>query len=56
MIWLMTLLTFVATLGIVVALFFAFTPGEVSIAARLARIAGIAAPVHEEVKFAERQK
>jgi len=56
MIWLLTLFTFVATLGIVVALFFAFTPGEVSIAARLARIAGIAAPVHEEVKFAERQK
>ena len=56
MIWLLTLFTFVATLGIVVALFFAFTPGEVSIAARLARIAGIAAPVHEEAKFAERQK
>jgi len=56
MIWLLTLFTFVATLGIVVALFFAFTPGEVSIASRLARIAGIAAPVREEVKFADRQK
>jgi tight adherence protein C len=56
MIWLLTLFTFVATLGIVVALFFAFTPGEVSIATRLARIAGIAAPLQEEVKFAERQK
>jgi tight adherence protein C len=56
MIWLLTLLTFVATLGIVVAILFAFSPGEVSIAARLARIAGIAAPVHEEVKFADRQK
>src|SRR5262245_4833156 len=56
MIWLMTLLTFVATLGIVAAIIFAFSPGEVSIAARLARIAGIAGPVQEEVKFAERQK
>jgi tight adherence protein C len=56
MIWILTLLTFIATMGVVVALFFAFSPGEVSIATRLARIAGIAAPAHEETKFAERQK
>jgi tight adherence protein C len=56
MIWLLTLLTFLATAGVVVALFYAFSPGEVSIATRLARIAGIAAPVQEEAKFAERQK
>lgn len=56
MIWVLTLLTFIATIGVVVALFFAFTPGEVSIATRLARIAGIGAPAQEEVKFAERQK
>ena len=56
MIWLLTLLTFLATTGVVVALFYAFSPGEVSIATRLARIAGIAAPVQEEAKFAERQK
>jgi tight adherence protein C len=56
MIWLLTLLTFLATMGVVVALFYAFSPGEVSIATRLARIAGIAAPVQEEAKFAERQK
>lgn len=56
MIWLLTLLTFLATMGAVVALFYAFSPGEVSIATRLARIAGIAAPVQEEAKFAERQK
>lgn len=55
MIWLITLLTFIATLGVVVALFYAFSPGEVSIATRLARIAGIAAPVQEETKFTERQ-
>src|SRR5215467_2112242 len=55
MIWLITLFTFIATMGVVVALFYAFTPGEVSIATRLARIAGITA-VPEETKFAERQK
>ncbi|HET8967110.1 MAG TPA: type II secretion system F family protein [Candidatus Acidoferrum sp.] len=56
MIWLLTLLTFVATMGVVVALFFAFSPGEVSIASRLARIAGLAGPAPEETKFADRQK
>jgi tight adherence protein C len=56
MIWLLTLLTFLATAGVVVALFYAFSPGEVSIATRLARIAGIAAPLQEEAKFADRQK
>lgn len=56
MIWLLTLLTFVATMGVVVALFYAFTPGEVNVASRLARIAGIGGPVQEETKFADRQK
>lgn len=56
MIWVLTLLTFIATMGIVVALFFAFSPGEVSIATRLARIAGITAPAQQETKFADRQK
>lgn len=56
MIWLLTLVTFVATAGVVVALFYAVSPGEVSIATRLARIAGIGVPVQEEAKFADRQK
>jgi tight adherence protein C len=56
MIWLLTLLTFLATMGVVIALLYAFSPGEVSIATRLARIAGLAAPMPEETKFAERQK
>jgi len=55
MIWLLTGVTFVATIGVVVALFYALSPGEVSIATRLARITGIGGPVPEE-KFAERQK
>ena len=56
MIWLLTIVTFVATMGVIVALFYAVSPGEVSIATRLARIAGIAAPVQEEATFADRQK
>lgn len=56
MIWMLTILTFLATAGVVVALVYAFSPGEVSVATRLARIAGIAAPAQEEQKFADRQK
>jgi tight adherence protein C len=40
----------------VVALVYAFTPGEVSIATRLARLAGVTGPAQEEAKFAVRQK
>ena len=56
MIWLLTGVTFLATVGVVVALFYALSPGEMSIATRLARIAGIGGPIAEEAKFAERQK
>jgi len=56
MIWLLTLVTFVATMGVVVALVYALSPGEVSIATRLARIAGISTPVQEDANFADRQK
>jgi len=33
-----------------------FSPGEISIATRLARLAGVTGPVQDETKFAERQK
>ena len=56
MIWILTILTFLASAGVVVALVYAFSPGEVSVATRLARLAGISGPVQEETKFAERQK
>src|SRR5258706_16315075 len=56
MIWVLTILTFLATAGVVVALVYAFSPGEVSIATRLARLAGISAAAEEEPSFAERQK
>src|SRR5437867_4366307 len=56
MIWILTAFTFIATAGVVVALVYAFSPGEASIATRLARLAGVTGPVQDEVKFAERQK
>jgi tight adherence protein C len=56
MIWILTILTFLATGGVVVALVYAFSPAEVSIATRLARLAGLAAPPQDEPKFADRQK
>ena len=56
MIWILTAFTFIATAGVVVALVYAFSPGQVSIATRLARLAGVTGPVQGEVKFAERQK
>ena len=56
MIWILTAFTFIATAGVVVALVYAFSPGEVSIATRLARLAGVTGPTHDEPKFAERQK
>ncbi len=56
MIWILTIFTFLATGGVVVALVYAFSPAEVSIATRLARLAGIAGPARDEPKFADRQK
>ena len=56
MIWILTILTFLATAGVVVAIVYAFSPAEVSVATRLARLAGIAGPAKEEAKFADRQK
>ena len=56
MIWMLTILTFVATAGVIVAIVYAFSPAEVSVATRLARLAGLAAPAQDEPKFADRQK
>jgi len=44
MIWILTILTFLATAGVVVAIVYAFSPAEVSVATRLARLAGLAGP------------
>src|SRR5580765_3847871 len=56
MVWVITFITFLATLSLVAALFYAFSPKEVNVAARFSHVAGIIAPVPEETHFAERQK
>jgi len=56
MIWILTILTFLATAGVVVAIVYAFSPAEVSVATRLARLAGLAGPAKEEAKFADRKR
>jgi len=56
MIWILTILTFIATAGVVVAVVYAFSPGEVSVATRLARLAGIVSTVQGQPRFADRQK
>jgi tight adherence protein C len=56
MIWILTIATFLATAGVVVAVIYAFSPAEVSVATRLARLAGITGPPQDEPKFADRQK
>ena len=54
MIWILTTLTFIVTLGVVMLLVYGFGPDRVDIVARLGRISGIAAPV-EDSKFAKKQ-
>jgi tight adherence protein C len=56
LVWIITFVTFLATLSLLAALFYAFTPREVNVAARLSHVAGVAAPIPEEARFAERQK
>ena len=56
MVWILTISTFLATAGVVIALVYAFSPAEVNVATRLARLAGIASPAQDEPKFADRQK
>jgi tight adherence protein C len=55
MLWSITAITFVATFGILWALFYAFAPGGSVVAKRLARLVNPSIPV-EEVSFAEKQK
>jgi tight adherence protein C len=55
MIWTITILTFVASIIIVGAIFFALSPSEVGIAGRLSQLFNTAAPPKEQ-KFATKQK
>ena len=52
----LTLMTFVATVAIVGALVYAFSPGAVGIAGRISQLLQASAPKKKEVSFAEKQK
>lgn len=54
MIWILTTLTFILTLGVAMLLIYGLTPGKADIVARLGRVSGIAVPV-EESTFAKKQ-
>ena len=53
--WFVITVTFVATVAIMGALFYAFAPGDLGIAGRLSRLLGAAVPVRE-ASFKEKQK
>src|SRR5882757_2455682 len=55
MVWTITILTFVASLIIVGAIFYALSPTEAGVAGRLSRLFNTVAPP-KEAKFATKQK
>src|SRR5579862_7082517 len=56
MLWAITALTFLATFGVLAALFYAFSSQGGAVVERLSRLANTAAPVVEEESFVEKQK
>jgi tight adherence protein C len=55
MVWSITALTFIVSLVILLALVWAFTPGETQVSGRLSRILDTRAPEEREEKFTEKQ-
>jgi tight adherence protein C len=56
MVWTITILTFLASLIIVGAVFYALSPTEAGVAGRLSRLFNTAAPPPKEEKFSTKQK
>jgi tight adherence protein C len=56
MLWAITALTFLATFGVLAALFYAFSSQGGAVAERLSRLANTAAPAVEESSFVEKQR
>ncbi len=56
MVWSITAVTFLATFGILAALFYAFAPGGAGIAGRLSRLMDTSAPPVHEASFSEKQR
>ena len=55
MLWVLTSITFLTIVGVSAALFYAFTPGEVGIAARLSRFLKPTEAAADKSRFVERQ-
>lgn len=55
MVWQITAITFLGCVAVIVALLFAFTPGEIGIGSRLSRLLN-SAPAAQETTFVEKQK
>ena len=55
MLWVLTTITFFTIIGVSAALFYAFTPGEVGVAARLSRFLKPAEAAADKSRFVERQ-
>ena len=55
MLWVLTTITFLTIVGVSAALFYAFTPGEVGVAARLSRFMKPAEAASDKSRFVERQ-
>ncbi|HEX4378758.1 MAG TPA: type II secretion system F family protein [Candidatus Acidoferrum sp.] len=56
MLWAITALTFLATFGVLAALFYAFSSQGAAVANRLSRMANTAAPTVNEAGFVEKQR
>jgi tight adherence protein C len=56
MLWAITALTFLATFGVLAALFYAFSSQGAAVANRLSRMANTAAPAIDEASFVEKQR
>src|SRR5580704_1919580 len=56
MVWSITAITFLATFGILAALFYAFAPGGAGIAGRLSRLMDTTAPPVQAPSFSEKQR
>jgi len=56
MVWSVTAITFLATFGILAALFYAFAPGGAGIAGRLSRLMDTTAPPVQAPSFSEKQR
>jgi tight adherence protein C len=56
MVWLITIITFVGTMGVLLALFYSFASGSIGVAERLGRLNSAGTPPPPEVGFGTKQR